>query len=80
MITWFISTKVGRAVGGALLALGAVVAFYWFAYDAGGDAAEQAQKGEALENTREREKNDQKIDSLPDSDLDARFTRWVRPE
>ncbi len=63
------------ALAGAALMAG----IYAYGYNNGANAVRAQNMKQTLENTRSRETNDQKIDALPDADLDARFTRWVFP-
>lgn len=77
LIAWLIGWKPGKFLVAAAAVAFVAGAFYWFAYSNGADGVKAEQTKQSLKNTRDREKNDQKIDSLPDAELDARFNRWV---
>jgi len=63
----------------SVAALSLMAGIYAYGYHSGAEAVRAANIKETLENTRSRETNDQKIDALPDTDLDKRFNRWVLP-
>ena len=78
VVTWFITSKVGRTI--ALIAAGAAAIGIALlkAFNNGKQAERSKTDRASLDNLHERQETDAEIDGLGHADVDCRLDRWVR--
>ncbi|WP_313194892.1 hypothetical protein [Shinella zoogloeoides] len=78
MMTWFLTTTIGKTLlkWSAVAAL--VAAAYWRVYASGKAAAEAERVADDLNALRDKERLNDNIRKMDDAALDRELSRWVR--
>lgn len=80
MWAWFVGSKVGRALLGAMSAVVVIALLLLRAFNAGKQSQKHKEEEKALENLRRRNETHEEISRMPADDRRAELSKWVRDD
>jgi len=78
MMTWFLTTTIGKTLLKWIGVAALVAAAYWRVYASGKAAAEAERVADDLNALRDKERLNDNIRKMDDAALDRELSRWVR--